>query len=317
MVPPGRTTPRGRVGGRGQHILWDVVTPSSDSPVWSVVWYGDREFAGGYFLSFSLYGSGCLDRGVVPPGRTTPRGRVGGRGQHILWDVVTPSSDSPVWSVVWYGDREFAGGYFLSFLLYGSGCLDRGVVPPGRTTPRGRVGGRGQHILWDVVTPSSDSPAGWSVVWYGDREFAGGYFLSFSLYGSGCLDRGVVPPGRTTPRGRVGGRGQHILWDVVTPSSDSPVWRQWSGMEIENSQGGIFFLLSLYGSGCLDRGVVPPGPTTPRGRVGGRGQHILWDVVTPSSDSPVWSGQWSGMEIQIENSQAMVPTPPGRKFEED
>ena len=48
-----------------------------------------------------------------------------------------------------YGGR---GGRNPRF-FYRSGCLGRGVVPPGRTTPRGRVGGRGQQRLWDVVTP--------------------------------------------------------------------------------------------------------------------------------------------------------------------
>ena len=48
----------------------------------------------------------------------------------------------------------------------------------------------------------------------------------------------------------------------------------------------------FYRSGCLGRGVVPPGLTTPRGRVGGRGQQRLWDVVMHRDGFPgvVWSG---------------------------
>ena len=47
--------------------------------------------------------------------------------------------------------------------------------------------------LWWVLGGS----VGWLRLWWAHR--------------SGCLDRGVVPPGRTTPRGRVGGRGQQRL----------------------------------------------------------------------------------------------------------
>ena len=110
----------------------------------------DREFAGGVgnFFLFHCMGRVVWTVGWFPPALPHPAVVWGVVvNTYILWDVVTTSSDSPVWSVVWYGDIEFAGGYFLSFSLYGSGCLDRGVVPPGRTTPRGRVRGRGQHIL--------------------------------------------------------------------------------------------------------------------------------------------------------------------------
>ena len=60
-----------------------------------------------------------------------------------------------VWSdLVWTGSLlGTVVGWFRLRWARGSGCLDRGVAPPGRTTPRGRVGGRGQHRLWDVVTP--------------------------------------------------------------------------------------------------------------------------------------------------------------------
>ena len=50
------------------------------------------------------------------------------------------------------------------------------------------------------------------------------------VHRSGCLDRGVVPLGRTTPRGRVGGRGQHRLWDVVTPGRIPRRGLVWSGL---------------------------------------------------------------------------------------
>ena len=53
--------------------------------------------------------------------------------------TVLISTETVRWLWLWWAHR--------------SGCLDRGVVPPGRTTPRGRVGGRGQHRLCDVVTP--------------------------------------------------------------------------------------------------------------------------------------------------------------------
>ena len=48
-----------------------------------------------------------------------------------------------------------------------SGCLGRGVVPPGHITPRGRVGGRGQQILWCVVTPGRIPRARRGLVWSG------------------------------------------------------------------------------------------------------------------------------------------------------
>ena len=66
---------------------------------------------------------------------------------------------------------------------HGSGCLDRGVVPPGRTTPRGRVGGRGQHRLWDVVTPRRIPWCG--VVWSG--------LVGSGIVGSSGWEGGVVP----------------------------------------------------------------------------------------------------------------------------
>ena len=44
-------------------------------------------------------------------------------------------------------------GWFRLRWAHGSGCLDRGVIPPGRTTPRGRVEGCGQQRLSPVVTP--------------------------------------------------------------------------------------------------------------------------------------------------------------------
>jgi hypothetical protein len=116
----------------------------------------------GWFRLRWAHGSGCLNRGVDPPGRKTTRGRVGGRGQHRLWDVVTPGRrDSPAWSgLVWSGLVWSAWwclggtvGWFRLRWAHGSGYLDRGVIPLSLTTPHGCVGGRCQHRLWDVVTP--------------------------------------------------------------------------------------------------------------------------------------------------------------------
>ena len=75
-----------RVGGRGQHRLWDAVTPGRilRGVSWStLVPWGLGKTVRWLWLWWA-HRSGCLDRGVVPPGRTTPRGRVGGRGQHRL-----------------------------------------------------------------------------------------------------------------------------------------------------------------------------------------------------------------------------------------
>ena len=169
----------------------------------------------------------------------------------VVWEVVV-NTDCGMWShrdgfpgVVWSGLVWWClggtVGWFRLRWAHGSGCLDRGVVPPGRTTPRGRVGGRGQHRLWDVVTPGRIPRRGlvWSgLVWWCLGGTVGWFRLRWA-HGSGCLDRGVVPPGRTTPRGRVGGRGQHRLWDVVTPGRIPRRGLVWSGLVVSGWDGGV------------------------------------------------------------------------------
>ena len=97
-------------------------------------------------------------------------------------------------------------------------------------------------------------------------------------HGSGCLDRGVVPPGRTTPRGRVGGRGQHRLWDVVTPGRIPRRGLVWSGGVWVGRWGG---------SGCgglMGRVVWTVGwflPAVPH-------PVVVWEVVV-NTDCGMWS----------------------------
>ena len=105
-----------------------------------------------------------------------------------------------------------------------------------------------------------------------------------------------------------------VVWEVVV-NTDCGMWSHrdgfpcavWSGLDsgLVVSLGGTvgwFRLRWAHGSGCLDRGVAPPGRTTPRGRVGGRGKQRLWDVVTPGRipwrglvwSGGVWVGRWGG-----------------------
>ena len=175
--------------------------------------------------------------------------------------------------------------------------MDRGVVPPGRTTPRGRVGGRGQHTIVRCGHTGTDSPAWARLVW--------------SLVGSGW-DGGVVPVAVGSWVGLFGpwggsSRAYHTPWSCGRSWSttivrcghtgtDSPAWLVWSGLWwVLGGTVGWFRLRWAHGSGCLDRGVVPPGRTTPRGRVGGRGQHTIVGCGHTGTDSPAWSGLvWSG-----------------------
>ena len=105
-----------------------------------------------------------------------------------------------------------------------------------------------------------------------------------------------------------------IVWEVVV-NTDCVMWTHrdgfpgvvwsvlvWSGGVWVGRCARWFRLRWAHGSGCLDRGVAPPGCSTPHDRVGGRGQHRLWDVVTPGriprrgpgwSDG-VWVGRWGG-----------------------
>ena len=235
----------------------------------------------------------------------------------VVWEVVV-NTDCEMWShrdgfpgVVWSGLVRWGlggtVGWFRLRWAHGSGCLDRGVVPPGRTTPRGRVGGRGQHRLWDVVTPGRIPRRGWS---------------GLVSVGSGW-DGGVVPVAVGSWVGLFGpwggsSRSYHTPWSCGRSWStqivgcghtgtDSPAWAglvwSWWGL---GGTVGWFRLRWAHGSGCLDRGVVPPGRTTPRGRVGGRGQHRLWDVVTPGRiprRGLVWSGPvgsgWDGGVVPV------------------
>ena len=77
----------------------------------------------------------------------------------VVWEVVV-NKDCEMWShrdgfpgawagLVWslVGSVGGSVGWLRLWWAHRSGCLDRGVVPPGRTTPRGRVGGRGQQRL--------------------------------------------------------------------------------------------------------------------------------------------------------------------------
>ena len=78
------------------------------------------------------------------------------------------------------------------------------------------------------------------------------------VHRSGCLDRGVVPPGRTTPRGRVGGRGQHRLWDVVTPGRIPRRGLVWSGLVGLGSDGGEYTCIVCERVGLTGQvGCVP------------------------------------------------------------
>ena len=98
--------------------------------------------------------------------------------------VTLKTDDSPVrsglvWTLVWWCRGGTVGGVVtVAVRARGSGCFDRGVVPLGRTTPRGRVGGRDQHRLWDVVTPGRIPPRG--LVW------SGGVWVG-RWGGSGCV----------------------------------------------------------------------------------------------------------------------------------
>ena len=267
--------------------------------VWSgLVWWCLGGTVGWFRLRWA-HGSGCLDRGVVPPGRTTPRGRVGGRGQHRLWDVVTPGR-IPRRGLVWSG-------------LVVSGW-DGGVVPVAVGSWVGLFGpwggsSRSYHTPWSCGRSWStqivgcghtgtDSPAWSGLVW----SVVSGW------------DGGVVPVAVGSWVGLFGpwggsSRSYHTPWSCGRSWStqivgcghtgtDSPAW---SGLVWWCLGGtvGWFRLRWAHGSGCLDRGVVPPGRTTPRGRVGGRGQHRLWDVVTPGRiprRGLVWSGLVSGWD---------------------
>ena len=62
----------------------------------------------------------------------------------VVWEVVV-NTDCEMWS----HQDGFPGGVRNGGEKSSKGGMDtdRGVVPSGRTTPRGRVGGRGQHRL--------------------------------------------------------------------------------------------------------------------------------------------------------------------------
>ena len=57
FLPAVATTPRGRVGGRGQHRLWDVVTPRR-IPRCGLVWSG--------LVGSGMVGSSGWEGGGVP-----------------------------------------------------------------------------------------------------------------------------------------------------------------------------------------------------------------------------------------------------------
>ena len=78
-------------------------------------------------------------------------------------------------------------------LLMSSSRPQEGFVFPRLLPTKLKAGKAGSSDLWWGLGGS----VGWLWLWWDHR--------------SGCLDRGVVPPGRTTPRGRVGGRGQQRL----------------------------------------------------------------------------------------------------------
>ena len=308
MVPPGRTTPRGRVGGRGQHRLWDVVTPGRiprRGLVWSgLVWWCLGGTVGLFRLRWA-HGSGRLDRGVVPSGRTTAV---------VVWEVVV-NSDCGMWS-----HRDGFPGVVWSGLVVSG--WDGGVVPVAVGSWVGLFGpwggsSRPYHTPWSCGRSWStqivgcghtgtDSPAWSGLVWW----WSG-------------WDGGVVPVAVGSWVGLFGPWGgssgpYHTPWSCGRSWStqivgcghtgtDSPAWSGlvWSGRWCLGGTVGWFRLRWAHESGCLDRGVAPPGCTTPRGRVGGRGQHRLWDVVTPGRIprrglvwsglvGGVWVGRWGG-----------------------
>ena len=87
----GRTTPRGRVGGRGQHRLWDVVTPGRipRGVVWfGLVWWscGVRRWGGcgcGGLIGRVVWAAGWFLQAVPHP--------------VVVWEVVT-NTDCGMWS---------------------------------------------------------------------------------------------------------------------------------------------------------------------------------------------------------------------------
>ena len=140
-------------------VVWEVVV-NTDCEMWS---HRDG-FPGVVWSGLVLVGSGW-DGGVVPVAVGSWVGLFGpwggsSRSYHTPWSCGRSWStqivgcghtgtDSPAWAGLvwsWWGLGGTVGWFRLRW-AHGSGCLDRGVVPPGRTTPRGRVGGRGQHRL--------------------------------------------------------------------------------------------------------------------------------------------------------------------------
>ena len=296
---PGRTTPRGRVGGRGQHRLWDVVTPGR-IPRRGLVWSG----LGGVWVG-RWGGSGCgglMGRVVWTVGWFLPA------VPHpvVVWEVVV-NTDCGMWShrdgfpgVVWSGLVWWClggtVGWFRLRWAHGSGCLDRGVVPPGRTTPRGRVGGRGQHRLWDVVTPGRIPRRG--LVWSGRLVVSG-------------WDGGVVPVAVGSWVGLFGpwggsSRSYHTPWSCGRSWSTQIVGCGHTGTDSPAWSGLVW---SLVVSGW-DGGVVPVAVGSWVGLFGpwggsSRPYHTPWSCGRSWStqivgcghtgtDSPAWSGLvWS------------------------
>ena len=126
----------------------------------------------GWFRLRWAHGSGCLDRGVVPPGRTYHTPWSCGRS----WSTQIDNTGL-VWS--WSGLVEFCVytvlcihrfvytprwgwgggtvGWFRLRWAHGSGCLDRGVVPPGRT----------YHTPWSCGRSWSTQIDNTGLVWSG------------------------------------------------------------------------------------------------------------------------------------------------------
>ena len=224
------------MGGRGQHTIVRCGHTGTDSPAWArLVW--------------SLVGSGWVG-GVVVVAVGSWVGLFGpwggsSRSYHTPWSCGRSWSthDCEMWShrdgFPGVGSSGLVSGGFWVGRWGGCGCgglIGRVVWTVGWFLPvvphpvvvwEVVVNTR----LWDVVTPGRIPRRG--LVWSGLGGCLGGTVGWLRLrwaHRSGCLDRGVVPPGRTTPRGRVGGRGQHTIVRCGHTGTDSPAWARlvWS-----------------------------------------------------------------------------------------
>ena len=131
------------------------------SPIYDPGMQGWRHVAGDHQDVWSGYGLQAVP--IHPDATNLPEPRRGEEGSKLACpattgqifgnrcrNCATKRLRGPRRGLVWSGLWWVLGGsvgWLRLWWAHRSSCLDRGVVPPGRTTPRGRVGGRGQQRL--------------------------------------------------------------------------------------------------------------------------------------------------------------------------